>query len=231
MAFSDAAPTRVMVVDDHQTFAELLSGALDREPDLTSVGSAASGGEAVEMSRSLRPDLVMMDVQLPDMDGFAATEQITLESPWTRVIMLTAHTDPAFVLRAARAGACAFLPKDGSLHQMLTTIRAATLGGFLCAPELTAAVQRSPWDGRPTAPLAVPPGGAPVPVLTQREQDVLGLLAEGLQVRDVAERLGITEVTCRGYVKGLLVKLDAHSQLQAVVAAWRYGILPLRRDA
>jgi DNA-binding NarL/FixJ family response regulator len=226
MAGQDRATTRVLVVDDHQTFAELLSGALDREPDLVSVGHATTAGEALEMVRTEQPDLVMMDVQLPDVDGFAATQQITVETPWVRVIMLTAHTDPDFVLRAAQAGACAFLPKDGSLSQMLDTIREAALGGFLCDPALMSASRAAsrPRAGAPDV------GAPPVPALTQREQEVLSLLAEGRPVREIADKLGITEVTCRGYVKTILVKLDAHSQLQAVVAAWRLGLLPSRVD-
>lgn len=220
MAGQDNARTRVLVVDDHETFAELLSGALDREPDLVSVGHATTAGAALTMARDLRPDLVMMDVQLPDADGFSATERIVAEAPWIRVIMLTAHTDPDFVLRAARAGACAFLPKDGSLRQMLNTIREAVLGGFLCDPDLMSASREASRSTR------AEPAGQPVPALTQREHEVLSLLANGRSVRQIAEQLGITETTCRGYVKTILVKLDAHSQLQAVVAAWRLGLLP-----
>jgi DNA-binding NarL/FixJ family response regulator len=216
MLVHDPVPTRVLVVDDHQTFAELLSGALDREPDLVSVGHATTAAEGLTLCLSLKPDIVMMDLQLPDADGFAATQRIVDEAPATRVIVLTAQSGSANVTRAQRAGACAFLLKDGSLSSMLQTVRAATVGTFTCDPALRAG--RGAGDRGPADQVA--------PVLTQREHDVLALLAEGNDVREIARRLGVTEVTCRGYVKSLLVKLDAHSQLQAVVAASRLGLLP-----
>jgi DNA-binding NarL/FixJ family response regulator len=213
----DRARTRVLVVDDHRTFAELLSGALDREPDLVSVGHATTAAEALTSTLALRPEIVMMDVQLPDDDGFTATERIVESAPGTRVIILTAQSGSANVSRAQRAGACAFLLKDGALSTMLETVRTATVGTFVCDPALRDGGRTSSSRG-PMDPVT--------PVLTQREQDVLALLADGCDVREIARRLGVTEVTCRGYVKSLLVKLDAHSQLQAVVAASRLGLLP-----
>lgn len=220
MAGHDGGPTRVMVVDDHQTFAELLAGALDREPDLVSVGHATTAAEAILMRREVKPDVVMMDLRLADSDdGFAATQQITDEAPWTRVIVLTAQSGGVEVARARRAGACAYLLKDGSLADLLRTLRGATVGRFEYDPAL-----------RISDPTISGPGGwlidAIAPTLTQREHDVLALLAEGDDVRSIARRLAVTEATCRGYVKSLLVKLDAHSQLQAVVAGWRLGLLP-----
>ncbi|WNB85385.1 response regulator transcription factor [Cellulomonas sp. ATA003] len=219
MAAHTAAPTRVLVVDDHVTFAELLADALDREPDLVSVGHAVSVAESVEMSRRLTPDLVVMDVQLPDGDGFVATRRITDRSPATRVVMLTAQADVSHLTRARLAGACGLLLKDGSLAHLLLTLRTATHEGFRHDPS---------WDsvGATTpGPDGVGPGR---PALTRREREVLTLLAEGREVRDIAATLGVTPATCRGYVKSLLVKLDAHSQLQAVVAAWRLGLLTPR---
>ena len=216
--------TRVLVVDDHSTFAELLSDALDREPDLTSVGHATTASAALGMLAEARPDLVMMDVALPDLDGFAATERLLLEAPGLHVIILTAYTDLAFVARAAQVGAKGFLPKDGSLEHMLRTIRAVTAGslGF-----------ERPSDGEAWVAIgrdAVSGPGGLVPALTPREDDVLQLIAQGMGVRDAAETLGITEQTCRGYVKTLLVKLGAHTQLQAVVRAGQLGLLGPGRD-
>ncbi len=219
MHVPDRGLTRVMVVDDHQTFAELLSGALDREPDLVSVGHATTAADGLTLTRALAPDIVMMDLQLPDVDGFVATQRILAEAPATRVIILTAQSGAANVSRAQNAGACAFLLKDGSLSTMLDTVRTATRESFVCDPALRSAARAIPAAARG-------PMDQVAPVLTQREHDVLALLADGRDVRDIARRLGVTEVTCRGYVKSLLVKLDAHSQLQAVVAASRLGLLP-----
>jgi DNA-binding NarL/FixJ family response regulator len=218
MLAHDPVPTRVLVVDDHQTFAELLSGALDREPDLVSVGHATTAADGLSQCLALQPDIVMMDLQLPDVDGFTATQRILAEAPRTRVIVLTAQSGSANVARAQRAGACAFLLKDGSLSTMLQTVRAATAGSFICDPALRGTGRGTSGGERGPDQVA--------PLLTQREHDVLTLLAEGNDVREIARRLGVTEVTCRGYVKSLLVKLDAHSQLQAVVAASRLGLLP-----
>jgi DNA-binding NarL/FixJ family response regulator len=217
---ADAATTRVLVVDDHQTFAELLAGALDREPDFESVGHASTGSEAVTLTESLTPDVVVMDVELPDMDGFAATERILALRPDVRVVVLTAHGSPDFVAKASAAGACGFLPKDGSLAVMLQTLRSARPGSLAIHPALVArmvAPQRQPErvDGR-----VLPP-------LTQREREVLDLMGRGRDVRAIARELGISTHTSRGYVKAILLKLDAHSQLEAVVAATRVGLLRL----
>jgi DNA-binding NarL/FixJ family response regulator len=212
------AVTSVLVVDDHRTFAELLAGALDREPDLVSVGHATTAAEALTMNRALRPDLVVMDVQLPDADGFVATRMITADAPSTRVIMLSAQGGQENTVAARRAGACGYVVKDGSLDHLLVTLRTATLGQFLCDPAI------GDVDPPPSRPRAQP--DVVSPTLTPRESDVLALLGQGQEVRDIADRLGVTPATCRGYVKSLLVKLDAHSQLQAVVAAWRLGLLP-----
>lgn len=212
-----AALTTVLVVDDHQTFAELLADALDREEDLTSVGLATSAEEALVMVDELRPELVLMDVQLPGTDGIEATRQIVDRHPGTRVVVLTAHTDVHLVQRAADAGACAFLPKDGSLAEMLETVREARPGLFEFRPPVHDVPAASP-----VAPEAPDPR---VGRLTPRELEVLGLMGEGLDVRTISRRLGVTEQTCRGYVKSVLAKLGVHSQLQAVVTAWRLGVL------
>ncbi|MDQ5839576.1 MAG: response regulator transcription factor, partial [Chloroflexota bacterium] len=112
---------RVLVVDDHSTFAELLTGAIDREPDLVSVGHATTGATGVAMFVKLRPDVVLMDLQLPDIDGFGATAQIVAISRSVRVIMLTAHVTATVVAKAAASGVCGFLSKDGHLADMLRT--------------------------------------------------------------------------------------------------------------
>lgn len=221
---TETRTTRVLVVDDHSTFAELLADALDREPDLTSVGHATTAAAALSMLPDARPDLVMMDIGLPDLDGFAATERLLVQAPDVNVIILTAYTDLAFVARAAQVGAKGFLRKDGSLEHMLRTIRAVTTGSLSF---------EQPSDGEAWVAVgrdAVSGSAALVPSLTPREDDVLQLIAQGMGVRDASEMLGITEQTCRGYVKTLLVKLGAHTQLQAVVRAGHLGLIGPGRD-
>ena len=207
---------RVLVVDDHSTFTELLTGALDREPDLCSVGIAGSAESGFEQALALRPDVVIMDYRLPDGDGISAAARILERAPETRIVLLTGDPTPESLVQAAAAGICAFLPKDGSLAALLDALRHAPLGGMMVRPSLVAQLGelRSP-----------PPRDVWTPTLTQRETAVLRLMAEGYDVRANAMTLGISQNTCRGYVKSILAKLRVHSQLEAVVAARKLGLL------
>jgi DNA-binding NarL/FixJ family response regulator len=202
------------VVDDHRTFADLLALALSDQPDLRCVGTAHSVDEGMALARSLRPDLVVMDVRLGDGDGIEATAELTAWRPETRVIVLTAHASQGLMERAAAAGACCLLPKDGSLDDMLAALRSARRDGFVVHPSLLKSLMGGPRIPQPRAPQ-----------LTAREREVLRLLAEGRDARTIGRQLGISLSTCRGYVHSLLVKLDAHSQLEAVAIAKRQGLL------
>ena len=215
----DQQVTRVVVVDDHRTVAELLTAALNREPDLQVVGVAGDADEAVRVVLESSPDVVVMDVQLPGADGFEATRRLLAERSETKVVMLTAHTDADVVIRAAAAGACAFLPKDGSLSRLLAVLRRVRVGAFEFHPPTGSA------EGEPTRSVTTSEGVGVIAPLTHRELEVLTLMAEGLDVRTIAATLRISEHTCRGYVKALMAKLGARTQLQAVVVAWRAGVL------
>jgi DNA-binding NarL/FixJ family response regulator len=206
---------RVLVVDDHRTFTELLSLALAGEPDIECVGVAGTGAQAVQLAARLRPDVVVMDIQMPDQDGLAATRRLREVSPGTAVAIVTAHRDPDWVVRAAQAGASAFVPKDGSLTEMLDAIRCAQPG----------AMRVSPSTFPTTAPAAPRPGDPPPPALTPREREVLALMGRGLAPREIARVLGISLHTCRGYVKSLHMKLDVRSQLEAVVRGQQLGLI------
>ena len=210
--------TRVMVVDDHVTFAELLTNALDLEPDLQSVGHATTAAEGVELFRRLRPELVLMDVQLPDSTGFEATRQIMDIDPFARVIVLTAHGKPQFAGEALVAGACGFLAKDGTLADMLTAVRTARPGHVAVDPDLMIHL---------IAEAAAPPEATVR--LSDRQRDVLTLLANGEDVQHIAKELNISLSTCRSYVQTILTKLKAHSQLEAVVIAARLGLVTIGR--
>lgn len=217
----DLFQARVLIVDDHTTFAELLAQALEREPDLTCVGFAADITAAMEQCDRLRPDVVVMDYHLPDGDGITAAERLLARAPETRVVMLTGDPDPQALTRAAGSGICAFLPKDGSLATLLETLRHARNGGMMVHPLLV--TQLGARKRAPTHP-------AGFAALTHREVDVLRLMAEGKDVRANAKALGISENTCRGYVKSILSKLGAHSQLEAVAVAGKLGLLLERHD-
>lgn len=206
--------TTVLVVDDHTTFSDLLAMALDREPDLTCVGTAASVTEAFVKVDERRPDLVIMDVRLGEGDGVTATAELTRIYPELRVVILTAHIDTALMQRAADAGACCLLPKDGSFSDLLEALRSSRREGLVVHPTLLK-----------TLIMSQPQRDVMIPSLTRRERDVLKMLADGLDARAIARSLGISVNTCRGYVKNLLVKLDAHSQLEAVVIATNRGLV------
>jgi DNA-binding NarL/FixJ family response regulator len=208
---------QVLVVDDHLTFAELLTGAIDREPDLRCVGSAGSVYDAVQECLALKPDTVIMDFHLPDGTGLDAASAILRDLPETRIIILTGHPTPQALERSAEIGVCGFLPKDGSLAGMLETLRKARRGNMVVHPALLAQLGAARLNG----------GGhdVKVPHLTDREWDVLRLMAEGKDVRENAKILHISTSTCRGYVKAVLAKLNAHSQLEAVATARRIGLL------
>lgn len=210
---------RVLIVDDHTTFTELLIGALDREPDLSTVGTAGNVRSAIELCATLSPDLVVLDYHLPDGSGLAAAARILAQAPSTRIVILTGDPTPEAIEQAAAIGVCAFLPKDGSLAGLLDTLRHARNGTFSVHPSLVAqlSARRRLQENDPA-----------VASLTRRELDVLQLMAEGNDVKANALALGISENTCRGYVKSILAKLEAHSQLEAVVSATRLGLVLVR---
>jgi DNA-binding NarL/FixJ family response regulator len=209
----------VLVVDDHKFFAELLQAAVRAEPGFEMIGHAQSVAAGLQMVEELRPDVVIMDVRLGDGDGIAATAELTERHPELRVLILTAHVDQLLLRRAAAANACALLPKDGDLASMLDALRTARRGGFTVHPRLLHRLV-----GRPRSPEHRKPS------LTPRELDVLKLLATGLEARLIAREMGISVHTCRGHVKSLLAKLEAHSQLEAVAKAVRHGLIDVYAD-
>jgi DNA-binding NarL/FixJ family response regulator len=210
----DLGQTRVLVVDDHRTFADLLAMVLAGQPDLDCVGTALNAEEALALATSLEPDVVIMDVRLGPDDGLEVTAQLTARFPSLRVVVLTAHATQVLLERAVSAGACCLLPKDGSLQEMLAALRAARRGGFVVHPTL---MQQLMTSRRPRVPAA--------PELTHRERDVLEMLADGVDARTISRALGISLHTSRGHVRSLLGKLNARSQLEAVANAKRAGLL------
>ncbi len=205
--------TKVLVVDDHVVFAQLVERALRQETDLTCIGTASSLAQARRMFTSLKPDVVLMDVRLPDGDGVDATIDVVTEDPDVRVVVLSAFIDAALMRRASLAGATALLAKDGDLDDLLHAIRSSEPGSLAVNPKLLHQLVRE--SGR----------AAPGPELTQREREVLRMLAEGSDLTLIAKEMSISVHTCRGHVKNVLAKLGVHSQLQAVVVAMRYGLI------
>jgi DNA-binding NarL/FixJ family response regulator len=214
-AATSTATKRVLVVDDQRAFAQSLEVVIDSQDDLVSLGVATTGEEAVERARADHPSVVLMDVGLPGIDGVEATKQILEHDPGVGVVVLTGVPDASVLARAASAGACAFLLKDSSVVEILEAVRTADQRGAMGVDSGAIAhlLESSETDADAS--------------LTQRELEVLGLLAQGRQPKQIAHSLGITVNTCRGYVKNVLAKLDAHSALEAVVEAHRRGLISL----
>ncbi|MGA8016499.1 MAG: response regulator transcription factor [Candidatus Dormiibacterota bacterium] len=214
----DDRTIRVLVVDDHRAVAESIAMAIDLQPDLRCVGIAATSAEARAMLLIKSPDVVLTDVRLPDGDGVDGARRLLELRPDLRVIVLTAHTDLDVIARAASAGVCGFLPKESGIGIVLDAIRRAGEGAMAIDSAVLGAVLHR-VQNEPPQPAETLGGD-----LTEREREVLGLLGQGLDPQAIARQLGISLHTCRGHVKSILAKLDAHSQLQAVVKASRLGL-------
>src|SRR5262249_48795583 len=215
--------TRILIVDDHRTFTDLAMVALAAEEDLDCIGAAHDADTARAMMSELGPDLVLMDVNLAGEDGIDLTAELTATYPRLRIVVLTAHGDAKVMRRAATAGACALLPKDGALPDLLAALRSARPGGLVVHPTLLRSLVVEGVDPNSEA-------GRPLSPITPQEERVLRLLAAADGVRDISVELGISANTCRGYVKSLLLKLDAHSQLEAVARARELGLVDDHRS-
>jgi DNA-binding NarL/FixJ family response regulator len=179
------------------------------------VGTASSAAEGVAAAERLRPSVVVMDIQMPRQDGLMATRRIREVAPDTVIAVVTAHRDPEWVSRAAQAGASAFIPKDGSLLEMIDVLTRVRQGQMLVAPST---FRGTPVRSRDTEEQAVP-------ALTQREMEVLTYLGQGMQAKGIARVLGITLHTCRGYIKSLHNKFGVSSQLETVIKAQKLGLI------
>lgn len=211
---------RVVVADDQTLLRAGLRGIVDTAPDLTVVGDAATGREAVELVRTQQPDVVLMDIRMPDMDGLEATRLITASSD-VRVLILTTFDLDEYVYAALRGGANGFLLKDTPPKDLLSAIRIIAAGDALLAPGITKRLIKQ-FATQPAIPT---PASDQLPqTITEREREVLMLVAEGLSNREVAERLNIGPGTAKTHVGHLLTKLDARDRVQLVIIAYRTGM-------
>jgi DNA-binding NarL/FixJ family response regulator len=205
------APTRIRIlcVDDHTMIRKGLTTVLEQEADMEVVANAADAQEAIAKYRKHKPDITLMDLQLPGMSGFDAIRAIRQEDPGARIIVLTMYRGEADVARARKEGAAAYLVKNAPAPELIETIRVVHAGGQAPAP---AAIDRNPTGEPP---------------LTAREEDVIQLLAKGLRNKQIAAALNISEDTVQSHVKSIFVKLGVHDRTEALVAAVRLGIVHL----
>jgi len=202
---------RILTVDDHPMLREGIAALVASQPDMKLVGEASTGREAVEQFRKHKPDLTLMDLQMPEMDGIEAMAAICSEFPEARIIVLTTYKGDVQVLRALKAGARAYLLKGLLRKQLLETIRAVHAGQKHIPAEVAAELADHAVDD----------------ALTAREIDVLRLIALGNANKLVADQLGITEDTVKGHVKNILSKLGASDRTHAVTIALKRGIIEL----
>jgi DNA-binding NarL/FixJ family response regulator len=226
---AEAAMTSVLVVENQQVLASALETAIGTQPDLDCVGTAVTIDDAVALMNARRPDVVLMDIQLPGTNGIEGTKRIKAAFPEVCILLLTATVTSQRLAAAAEAGAAGFLAKDCSFADILAAIRNPMPGKMViegaALAELIKDLPPAPTSADVEQPAGQPQGSERAR-LTAREQEVLALMGEGLDPTAIAERLVLSVYTARGHVKNIMMKLGAHTQLEAVVLATRSGLLP-----
>ena len=205
---------QVLIADDHSVVRQGLRMFLSADPELEIVGEARDGAEAVRLARQLHPDVVLMDLLMPVMDGIAAIAAIRREAPETEVVALTSVLEDVAVVDAIRAGAIGYLLKDADSHELRRAIKAAAAGQVQLSPQAAARLLRE---------IRTPEKSAEV--LTERERDVLQLLAQGMSNKEISRTLNIAEQTVKTHVSHVLDKLGVPSRTQAALYAIRIGLV------
>jgi DNA-binding NarL/FixJ family response regulator len=208
---SDSNPIRILAVDDHPIFRGGIKGLLADQPDMLLVAEGCNGRDAIQQYRAHRPDITLMDMQMPEMNGLDAVIAIRGEFPEAKLIVLTTYTGDVQVLRALRAGAQAYLLKNLLHKDLLDTIRAVHAGKKALSPEASFEIAEHATDDQ----------------LTKAEVEVLRLIAAGNANKQIADQLSITEETVKGRVKNILSKLDANDRTHAATIGLRRGIIAL----
>jgi DNA-binding NarL/FixJ family response regulator len=211
-------PIRVLVADDHRLFRDGLRALLNSAPDLELVGEAGDGEEVVAQAAVLQPDVILMDLQLPGINGVEATRRILHSQPRVNVLVLTMFEDTDTVLAAMRAGARGYILKDADEEALLRSVRAVASGEALFGPGVAERLMRYLAEATPSAERAA------FPELTDREREVLWLLAQGLSNQEVADRMGISLKTARNHVSNILGRLQVADRTEAVARARAAGL-------
>ncbi|EYT80199.1 MULTISPECIES: response regulator [unclassified Streptomyces] len=213
---------RVLIADDQQMVRQGFTVLLDTQPDIEVVGQAVDGLDAVAKVAESAPDVVLMDIRMPELNGIEATRRVTAATPGTKVLVLTTFDLDEYVYEALCAGASGFLLKDASADQLAEAVRVVAAGDALLAPGITRKLiaEFSRMNGKPRAPLKARVGD-----LTERETEVLSLIAQGLSNAEIAEHLVVAEQTVKTHVGRILVKLGLRDRTQAAVFAYESGLV------
>ncbi len=249
---STSEPLDILLVDDQRLLRMGFRLILEGEDDFTVVGEASNGLEGLQMTAELKPDIVLMDVRMPEMDGIEATRRIAAEHPDVKVIILTTFDVDEYAFEGLRAGASAFLLKDVEPEELVTAVRIVASGDAVVAPRVTQRLletyvrQPNPiplnFEGGTQGGVVVPQENSPTVVpsthtgpggdLTPREMEVLGAISEGLSNAEIAKKFFLSEATVKTHVRRILTKLDLRDRVQAVVYAYEHGlVVPGRLDS
>lgn len=214
-------PTRIVIADDHGVLRAGLRALLNAEPDLEVIGEAGTGEKAVRLAVDLQPDVMLMDISMPGLDGIAATRQIASQAPQVRVLLLTVHEDEALLREALEAGASGYIVKRAVESELIDAIRATVAGDLYVHPALTRALVGGAADQ---------PVGGQTEILSPREIEVLRLLALGHTNRQIAELLHLSVRTVESHRASLRAKLDLDSRAELVRYATEYGLLKTGKE-
>jgi len=216
---------RVLIVDDHALFRRGLQMVLKQEPDIEVVGEAADGHEAVGKAQELMPDVILMDVRMPKRSGIEATQRIKELLPHVKILMLTISDEEADLYEAIKAGASGYLLKEISIDEVADAVRTVWAGQSRISPSMAAKLLT---EFAAMSKRAEERQQLPAPRLTEREMEVLKLVAQGLNNRDIAKELYISENTVKNHIRNILEKLHLHSRMEAVVYAVREKLLEIK---
>lgn len=212
-----AQPIRVLVVDDHAIVREGICALLARREDMQVVGEAADGKHAIEAVLRLKPDVVLMDIAMPGMNGLEATREIHARSPLTRILVLTQHENKEYILPLLHAGAVGYITKDARANELTTAIRTVYEHGAYLQPSITSALVNAIAESAKAS--------QPSPMLTEREIQIVQLIAEGLINREIADRLRISVKTVDTHRSNIMEKLGVHNTAELIKYAIRAGIV------
>ncbi|WP_305798369.1 response regulator transcription factor [Exiguobacterium sp. s57] len=225
----DLTQTRIAIVDDHELFREGLKRIFDLEDEFEVVAEGRTGREAIRIAGEQKPEILIMDINMPDMNGIEATKQLSLLSPETRVLILSIHDDESYITHALEAGASGFLLKEVASTELISAVRAVARDGAYLHPKVTTNVLKEyrrllQFKGEQAGRGVESRTDDPVyQLLSRREVEVLHLLADGRSNRDISDMLFISEKTVKNHVSSVLRKMDVNDRTQAVVDAIRRG--------